>query len=142
NGRNLFSINADRWSFVMAYVLRRQAIGAHSLTTHEAASDYQPKEAPEALPVEPQAPAPVGCSDSDTLHCEGTDTYEKYPLAVTEHLLALASRCYRPSGIPLSRLVGALAPEVVRDFVSGRLSDASINRTLGFAEKLLQASAR
>lgn len=142
NGRNLFSINADRWSFVMAYVLRRQALGAHSLTTHEAASDYQPKEAPEALPVEPQAPAPVACSESDTLHCEGTDTDEKYPLAVTEHLLALASRCYRPSGIPLARLVGALAPEVVRDFVSGRLSDASINRTLGFAEKLLQASAR
>ncbi len=141
NGRNLFSINADRWSFVMVYVLRRQALGVHSLTTHEAASDYQPKPSPDELPSELEAPQPVACSDSDTLHCEGISTDEKYhSLEMIEKLLAVASRCYRPSGISLARLVGALAPEVAQGFVSGRVADTSINRTLAYAEKLLGAA--
>ncbi|HGK6498986.1 TPA: plasmid replication protein, CyRepA1 family [Pseudomonas aeruginosa] len=142
NGAALFSIDADKWSFVMAYVLRRQSLGVHSLTTHESASDYTPKLSPEALEEQPQPAQDAAPSGRDTLHCEGVSTEGKYPLAVTSQLLALASRCYRPSGISLARLVGALEPEVVKDFVTGRHSDMSIKRTLAFAEKLLRAPAR
>ncbi|ASN72201.1 hypothetical protein 3S15_16 [uncultured Caudovirales phage] len=143
-GANVFAIDADKWSFVMAYVLRRQAINVHSLTTHETETAYQPKLADETPIEQPNAPQAVALSNGDTLHCEGTDTNEKYPhpLAVTEQLLAVASRCYQPVGISLSRLVGALAPEVARGFVTGRQSDMSINRTLSFAEKLLASSPR
>lgn len=142
SGANLFTIDADKWAFVMAYVLRRQAINVHSLTTHETETVYQPKLAEEA-PAAPLEPAQaLACSERDTLHCDGTDTDEKYPLAVTEKLLALASRCYQPLGISLARLVGALAPEVVRGFMTGRDSDASVGRTLAFAEQLLRADRR
>jgi hypothetical protein len=142
-GANVFAIDADKWSFVMAYVLRRQAINVHSLTVHETETAYQPKLADETPADQPQAPQALASSNGDTLQIEGIDTEVKYPsLVETEKLLALASRCYQPVGISLSRLVGALAPEVVRGFVSGRSSDMSINRTLAFAEKLLQGVAR
>lgn len=142
SGANLFTIDADKWAFVMAYVLRRQAINVHSLTTHETETAYQPKlaDAAPAAPVE--APQPLVYSERDTLHCDGTTTDEKYPLAVTEQLLALASRCYQPLGISLARLVGALAPEVVRDFMAGRHSDAAVGSTLAYAEKLLRSDRR
>lgn len=142
SGANLFTIDADKWAFVMAYVLRRQAINVHSLTTHETETAYQPKLADEAPAAPSQAAQALACSERDTLHCDGTDTDEKYPLAVTEKLLALASRCYQPLGISLARLVGALAPEVVRDFMAGRDSDAAVGRTLAFAEKLLRPDRR
>lgn len=141
-GANVYAIDADKWSFVMAYVLRRQAINVHSLTIHETETAYQPKLADEAPVEQPQAPQALACSNGDTLQNEGTDSEVKYPLAQTEKLLALASRCYQPVGISLSRLVGALAPEVVRGFVTGRHSDMSINRTLAFAEKLLGTAGR
>jgi phage/plasmid primase-like uncharacterized protein len=142
SGANLFTIDSAKWEFVMAYVLRRQAINVHSLTTHETETAYQPKLADETTGAALEAPQALACSERDTLHCDSTDTDEKYPLAITEKLLALASRCYQPLGISLARLVGALAPEVVRGFMTGRDSDAAVGRTLAFAERLLRDDRR
>jgi hypothetical protein len=128
NGRHLFAITPDSWGIIMDYVERRKALGVHSLTTHETEAAHQPKPAPEQ-PQEALQAAPVAfSSDRDTLQCDGVDTYEKYPLGLAEKVFAIAARCSRPLGLPLSRVIGVLR----REIVMGWLAPGADERMIGF----------
>jgi len=142
NGTNVYAIDADKWCMVMAYVERRQAINVHSLATHDTETAYEPKHAPDTTAEAPQPAPALACSDRDTLQCEGVSSDENYPLAIAEKVYALAVRCYTPLGISLSRIVGALTPEVARSIASGKKDDQSIKWTLGYVENLLRGAGR
>lgn len=130
NGSNLYRVCEESWQFIMHYVENRAAIGVHSLATHEAASTHQPK--PAAAPVE------VSLDDGrDTLQSEGIALDEKYPLELRDQLFSAARRSFKPVGTSLARLLGALAPEVVRDLARPGASAESIGFRLAYAERLL-----
>lgn len=145
NGTNVFAIDPDRWARVMTYIEQRQAKNVHSLVTHEAEAPYLPKLAPEATetPAQPDQPAPaLASSDRDTLQCKGVGTEENYPLDVAERIFAFASRCYKPLGISMARIVGELAPNIGLSIARGQQDDQSIKWTLGYIERLLEGARR
>ncbi|MNZ77249.1 hypothetical protein D3C78_957790 [compost metagenome] len=134
NGQNMHSVNPDNWEFIMGYVERRAAKQVHSLTTHDHEATHQPKL---ALEEPAEAPQSAPASARDTLQCGSTDTDEKYPLSLKERLFAVASRLAPPLGISLSRLIGALSPEVAKGIATGS-DEASARHTLAYAAKLLR----
>lgn len=148
NGSNFYSINQEDWGFMAHYVENRVAIGVHSLTTHEVGASHEAKPAVEPVedPVadlEELAPAAAAAQapaapDRDTLQYGCVDTDEKYPLALKEQIYAVASRCFKPVGISLARIVEALSLEVVRDFVREGADQERIRWTLTYANRLLK----
>lgn len=138
NGQNVYALNMDNWTFVMAYVWRRAAKNVHSLTTHDHEATHQPLLAPE----EPAA-APAGLIEQyrDTLQYEGVSTDLKYPLNVAERLFAVASLCDLPPGTSLARLLGALSPDVALRLAEPGVDMGHAKWTLGYAAKLLKPEA-
>ncbi|MNJ09780.1 Origin of replication binding protein [compost metagenome] len=139
NGQNLYQLNMDNWHFVMGYVQRRAARNVHSLAAHEHETTHQPLLAPEE-PAE--APAYVFAENRDTLQYEGVSTDEKYPLAVTERICAVASLCDLPHGMSVARLVGALSPDLVRQLTGPQVDMVAAKWTLGYAARLLSQETR
>ncbi|HFH2852398.1 plasmid replication protein, CyRepA1 family [Pseudomonas aeruginosa] len=139
NGVHLFSVNPDNWQFIMAYCQRRAAKNVHSLTTHEHDAAHQPKLAPEPQ-ADAQATPGAASSDRDTLQCDGVSESGKYPLSVRERIFAVASRFAAPAGISLTRLVGALTPEVAGSLAKpGAEQSRTLGFTLAYAAKLLRS---
>lgn len=135
NGINVFAIDADKFEFIMGYVERRAAIGVHSLATHEATTTHEPKVAPSA-DVEPHS-APLA-DVRDTLQCEGIDPEENYPLSIREKIFAVASRCARPLGIPLARVVGLIRRETVLDWIKPGADEKRIGFELNYAATMIK----
>lgn len=139
NGQNLFGVNPDNWTFVTAYVEKRAAKNIHSLTTHEHEGAHQPRLALEAS-EDAQATAGAVSSGRDTLQDEGIAQSEKYPLGTLERIYATASRLTPTLGISLSRLVGALSPDLMaRLSEEGAERSWSLGFTLAYAAKLLRS---
>lgn len=138
NGRNVFEIDADKWQFIMGYVARRNAIGVHSLTTHETAAPYEPK------PLEePAGEAPAQCApviDRDTLQGEVKDSEEKYPLGIAEKIYAIAVRCSKPLGIPLAQVVGAFRRDIVEGWIKPGADEWRIGFELESAARVMKKS--
>ncbi|HFH4653117.1 plasmid replication protein, CyRepA1 family [Pseudomonas aeruginosa] len=139
NGQVFHAVNPDNWNFVTAYVQKRAAKNTHSLTTHEHDGAHQPRLALEASEGA-QATAGAASSGRDTLQDEGIAQSEKYPLGTMERIYAAASRLTHPLGISLTRLVGALTPDLVDQLAKeGAEKSRSLGFTLAYAAKLLRS---
>lgn len=139
NGQVLHAVNPDNWTFVTAYVHKRAAKNIHSLTTHEHEGAHQPRLAlEESAPAQATSGAAFG--ESDTLQDGDIAQSEKYPLGTLERIYAAASRLTPSLGISLTRLVGALAPDLVDQLAKeGAERSRSLGFTLAYAAKLLRS---
>jgi thymidine kinase len=138
---NFYTLNEEKWTFVMAYVSRRAAKNVHSLTTHDHETTHQPLLAPEELPADHAALLNAGAirAGMDTLQYECVSTFEKYPLSIAERVFAVASLCDLPHGTPVARVIGALRPEVVMGLARPDVDLASAKWTLNYAAKLMRS---